>query len=305
MKVLVTGIAGFIGSKLARSLIDKGYEVVGIDDYSTGFKKNVPTESIMIEGDVSDPSTINKISQYNFDYIFHFAGQSSGEISFEDPVKDLKINTSSTLLLLDFAAKNNIKRFFYASSMSVYGDKKEYVDENSETDPKSFYGVGKLASEKYLSIYSSKNLKCTSLRLFNVYGDNQNLSNLKQGMISIYLSMAIKNGKIQVKGSKDRFRDFIEINDVIKAIHLLINANQKKSYETYNISTGNKTKVEKVIKLILQYLNSNIDVSYSGTTPGDQFGIYGDNKKIKMLGWSPSIKFEIGLKNLVLKHRNA
>ena len=192
MKVLVTGIAGFIGSKLATALIEKGYKVIGVDDFSTGFKKNVPSQSIMIEGDVSDPLTIEKINQYSFDYIFHFAGQSSGEISFEDPIKDLKINTSSTLLLLDFAARKNIKRFFYASSMSVYGDKKEYVDENSETDPKSFYGVGKLASEKYLSIYSNSNLKCTSLRLFNVYGENQNLSNLKQGMISIYYQWLLK-----------------------------------------------------------------------------------------------------------------
>ena len=302
MKVLVTGIAGFIGSKLATALIEKGYKVIGVDDFSTGFKKNVPSQSIMIEGDVSDPLTIEKINQYSFDYIFHFAGQSSGEISFEDPIKDLKINTSSTLLLLDFAARKNIKRFFYASSMSVYGDKKEYVDENSETDPKSFYGVGKLASEKYLSIYSNSNLKCTSLRLFNVYGENQNLSNLKQGMISIYLSMALKNGIIHVKGSKDRFRDFIEINDVIKAILFLQDTPQKSSNEIYNISTGNKTTVEKVIKLISQYLNTN--VSYSGSTPGDQFGIYGNNKKIMDLGWNPDIKFESGLKNLISKLKN-
>ena len=108
MKVLVTGIAGFIGSTLAKSLIGIGYEVVGIDDYSTGFKKNVPKESIMIEGDISDSSTINKLNKFSIDYIFHFAGQSSGEISFENPVRDLEINTKSTLLLLDFAVKNRV-----------------------------------------------------------------------------------------------------------------------------------------------------------------------------------------------------
>ena len=116
-----------------------------------------------------------------------------------------------------------------------YGDKNEYVDEQSETNPKSFYGVGKLASEKYLSIYSNRNLKCTSLRLFNVYGENQNLSNLKQGMISIYLSMALKNKNIEVRGSKDRFRDFVEINDVISAIIFLLDTNQENNYEVYNM----------------------------------------------------------------------
>ncbi len=304
MKVLVTGIAGFIGSTLAKSLIGNGYEVVGIDDYSTGFKKNVPKESIMIEGDISDSSTINKLNKFSIDYIFHFAGQSSGEISFENPVRDLEINTKSTLLLLDFAVKNRVKRFFYASSMSVYGDNNEYVDEQCETNPRSFYGVGKLASEKYLSIYSNSILKCTSLRLFNVYGDNQNLSNLKQGMISIYLSMALKNKEIIVKGSKDRFRDFIEINDVISAILFLLSNSQDNNYEVYNISTNVKTNVEEVITLILKYLNSDIDVAYLGSTPGDQFGIFGDNNKIKNLGWRPTIQFNKGLKNLILKLKN-
>lgn len=304
MKVLVTGIAGFIGSTLAKSLIGIGYEVVGIDDYSTGFKKNVPKESIMIEGDISDSSTINKLNKFSIDYIFHFAGQSSGEISFENPVRDLEINTKSTLLLLDFAVKNRVKRFFYASSMSVYGDNNEYVDEQCETNPRSFYGVGKLASEKYLSIYSNSILKCTSLRLFNVYGDNQNLSNLKQGMISIYLSMALKNKEIIVKGSKDRFRDFIEINDVISAILFLLSNSQDNNYEVYNISTNVKTNVEEVITLILKYLNSDIDVAYLGSTPGDQFGIFGDNNKIKNLGWRPTIQFNKGLKNLILKLKN-
>ncbi len=304
MKVLVTGIAGFIGSKLAKSLIERGYEVVGVDNYSTGFKKNVPKESVMIEGDISDPLTINKLNDYSLDYIFHFAGQSSGEVSFENPLKDLKVNTFSTLLLLDFATKKNIKRFFYASSMSVYGDKNEYVDEQSETNPKSFYGVGKLASEKYLSIYSNRNLKCTSLRLFNVYGENQNLSNLKQGMISIYLSMALKNKNIEVRGSKDRFRDFVEINDVISAIIFLLDTNQENNYEVYNISTNVKTKVKEVIKLILKYLSPDIEVTYSKSTPGDQFGIYGNNKKINNLGWNPDIQFDRGLKNLILKLNN-
>ena len=188
--------------------------------------------------------------------------------------------------------------------MSVYGDKNEYVDEQCDTNPKSFYGVGKLASEQYLSIYSNPNLKCTSLRLFNVYGANQNLSNLKQGMISIYLSMALKNKQIKVKGSKDRFRDFIEINDVISAIIFLIKNVQDNNYEVYNISTNFKTSVEEVIKLILKYLNSDIDISYLDSTPGDQFGIFGNNNKIKNLGWRSTIKFNEGLKNLILKLKN-
>ena len=188
---LVTGAAGFIGAAVAKQFIEQGSKVVTIDNLSTGFRGSIPEGVIFIEGNCQDKSIINQLNSYQFDAIFHISGQSSGEISFENPVYDLQTNTESTLLLLKYALKMNCKKFIYASTMSVYGNQSDIpIKEEASTFPQSFYAVGKLASERYLNIYSKYNIEIVALRLFNVYGTGQNIENLKQGKVSIYLAKA-------------------------------------------------------------------------------------------------------------------
>ena len=214
---LVTGGAGFVGSKLSIELISQGHDVVVVDDLSTGFVENIHSNSKFIKGNLSNQETIIKLKKFKFDSIFHIAGQSRRNC-FENPVVDLNSNVKSTINLLKYSLDSNCKNFIYASTMSVYGSEtsKEgligLTNEDQKCNPKSFYAVGKLASEMYLKIYSSFGIKCTALRLFNVYGEGQNMKNMKQGMASIFLGQAINNSSILVKGSKDRFRDFV-VND--------------------------------------------------------------------------------------------
>lgn len=298
---LVTGAAGFIGSKIAERLLADHYSVTTIDNLSTGKETVVPTGCRFIKGDVQDEKVISLLNNEHFDAIIHIAGQSSGEISFEKPVYDLQTNTQSTLLLLNFAKKTGCKKFIYASSMSTYGDHPEnpFVSEETPTIPKSFYAVGKLASENYMRIYSkSFGLDCIALRFFNVYGPGQNMDNLKQGMASIFLAMAIANKHIMVKGSKDRFRDFVHISDVVDAVLLAIG--KGNGFNVFNVSTGIPTTVENVIKEICLNLNYPVSVEYTTGTPGDQHGIYGDNSKIcNAFGWIPKYDFASGMKEFV------
>ncbi len=284
---LVTGGAGFIGSQLAVALINAGHQVTIIDNLSTGDRKNIPVKAEFILGDCADSETIKRLGGEKFSAILHIAGQSSGEISFEDPARDLKSNTLSTLLLLDYARNTGCDRFIYASTMSVYGsaDGKECFSENDPTDPLSFYAVGKLASEQYLKIYGKQyGIKTTALRFFNVYGPGQNLNNLKQGMISIYLRQFI-DGQfdcVTVKGSLDRYRDFIHIEDLVKIILRLMN--DKRTYgEILNVGTGVKTRVKEIVSSLANLLNSNKPVLIQKGTPGDQFGICADLKKLRSL----------------------
>jgi UDP-glucose 4-epimerase len=114
--------------------------------------------------------------------------------------------------------------------------------------------------------------------LFNVYGPGQNLSNLKQGMISIYIAMALKNNKIQIKGSGDRYRDFVYIDDVVCAFLSCIDY-QHKDFQVINISTGIRSRVNDVLKIIKNYWPQNIEIEFLNGTPGDQFGIVGNNQK--------------------------
>jgi len=296
---LVTGAAGFIGSAVARVLIAQGNRVITVDNLFTGFIKNVPKGVVLIKGNCQDYKIIAELEKYSFDAILHIAGQSSGEISFDDPVYDLQTNTQSTLLLLMLARKTGCKKFVYASSMSVYGDQPDApVSEDALTLPKSFYAIGKLASENYLRIYQQYGINSIALRLFNVYGIGQNMGNLRQGMVSIYLAQAIKNKHILAKGSPDRYRDFICIDDVVDAFLCALSSKQTL-FKVYNVGTEVRTTVRGLINSIKKNLPFDVTVEYKGFTPGDQFGVYADSSRIENeLGFTAKTRLDDGIKKM-------
>ena len=304
MTYLVTGGAGFIGSAIANKLINQGAKVYIIDNLRTGFLSNVNKKAIFIKGDFSKDETINKLDDIKFDAIFHIGGQSSGEISYEDPEYDLNTNTLSTIKLLQYSVKTGCSKFIYASTMSVYGEKenKEQFSEKDDTNPKSFYAVGKLASENYMKIFLQQfGINFVSLRYFNVYGIGQNLKNLKQGMVSIYLKQFMDNAfeKVEVKGDLNRFRDLIYIDDVVD---ITIEALQNDCYKNkvINVGTGKKTTVREIINLIKKYLHSEKKIEITDGTPGDQFGIYANTNKLLTLYDKKMITFEEGLEKMII-----
>ncbi len=299
-KYLVTGAAGFIGMAIAKDLVKSGYEVWTIDNLSTGFTENIPNGVEFINGNCQDESSIKALKKTKFDAILHFAGQSSGEISFDNPVNDLRTNTESTLKLINYGLKTGCRRFIYASSMSVYGDVLDMpISETHPCNPLSFYGVGKLASEHYLRIYQTKGIQPTSLRLFNVYGPGQNLFNLRQGMVSIYLAQMLNNQKIIVKGSPDRFRDFVYIEDVVRLTLMALN-NEVSIGKNYNIGTGIKTTVRDVLDKLIRNYRKEIKVEFTNPTPGDQLGITADIQLLKNdFEFDGLINFDNGLKKML------
>jgi len=276
--ILITGVAGFIGPKVASRFVEEGFQVVGVDDLSNGKLKNVPQSIDFIKGDLSKKKTIYLLPK-KCNQILHLAGQSSGEISFNDPIIDLEKNTVSTLNLINYGIEKKAKRLIYASSMSVYGQlSKKKVRENDKCKPLSCYGISKLMSENYLYIFK-KQIPFISLRMFNVYGPGQDMNNLMQGMVSIYLAQALKNKKIMIKGSLKRIRDFIFIDDVVECWFRASTSNESLN-EAINIGTGISTKVEKLIKIILQIIPET-KYHLLESTKGDQDFIYSDNTKLK------------------------
>lgn len=292
-KILITGVAGFIGSHVARKFLKEGFKVVGVDDLSGGNMDNVPADVDLIQGDLSLEDTMGLLPG-DCSKILHLAGQSSGEISFDDPIADLKKNTVSTLNLIRYGMENSIERLVYASSMSVYGAvQDEPVDENHSCLPLSCYGIGKLAAENYLRVYLKK-LPFVSLRMFNVYGPGQDLSNLRQGMVSIYLAQALENGKIEVKGSTERFRDFIFIDDVVE-IWFKAATFPSALMQNFNVGTGIKTTVKDILDSICKRVPGS---SYfiRGSTEGDQSGIFADVTKLSQyLGHTEFVPLDEGL----------
>lgn len=272
-RILITGVGGFIGSHIARRFVQEGYSVFGVDDFSSGRAENVPLGVGFIEGDLSRRSTIARIPP-DCRKILHLAGQSSGEISFDDPIKDLERNTVSTLNLMQYGMEHAIDCFLYASSMSVYGAVDDApISETRACLPLSCYGVGKYASEGYLRTFSSR-LPAGILRMFNVYGPGQDLSNLRQGMVSIFLAQALTSGRIEVKGSVERFRDFIFIGDAVEAWFRAATWGSAVG-RTLNVGTGVKTTVGELLQRICKLVPGAYYYVHS-STPGDQSGIYAD-----------------------------
>lgn len=296
---LVTGGAGFIGAAVAQKLLAARHDVVVVDNLTTGFRNNVPDGAVFVEGDCQDESLYARLPPRQYAAIYHIAGQSSGEISFDNPVYDLQTNTQSTLLLLKYALQSKCTRLLYASTMSVYGEQPDTpVAESAPTMPQSFYGVGKLASEHYLRIYRQYNVESAALRLFNVYGPGQNMDNLRQGMVSIYLAQALKNRHIHVKGSAGRFRDFVYIDDVVDAFFALEKVELGVT-PVYNVGTGMKTTVGDLVTKLCALLPFEVSVKYEGSTPGDMFGITSDCAKIaREIGWTAKVDMDNGLRRM-------
>jgi len=296
-KVLITGVAGFIGSQVAKRFIREGYEVIGVDDLSSGSVSNIPKGIEFIRSDLSEKTTIVKLPK-DCRKILHLAGQSSGEISFDDPEIDLKKNTISTLNLIRYGLDNDVERIVYASSMSIYGQVAAGpVSEAQKPSPLSCYGVGKLATETYLDVYKNQ-LPFVALRMFNVYGPGQDLSNLKQGMVSIYVAQALATGRIEVKGSLTRFRDFIYIDDVVEA-WFRAGTYTSALGKRLNVGTGRKTTVAELLHRVCSLMPGSTHF-VTNHTPGDQTGIFADVAEINnCLGMYDFTLLENGLPKLI------
>jgi UDP-glucose 4-epimerase len=296
-KILITGVAGFIAAHVARRFLLEGFQVVGVDDFSSGRPENVPDGVEFIQGDLADPKTISGIPS-GCQVILHLAGQSSGEISFDDPVADLNKNIVSSLNLIRYGIRHKALRFVYASSMSVYGPVNEQpVDETYSCSPLSCYGVGKLATEGYLRVYQTQ-LPYVALRMFNVYGPGQDLSNLRQGMVSIYLAQALANGRIEVKGDIGRYRDFIFIDDVVEAWWRAAFRPEAEN-QIINVGTGIKTTVGELLQRVCSLVPGS-DYFVNGGTPGDQAGVHANTNQLgRILDLTRFTPLDSGLKSFV------
>lgn len=302
-RILVTGGAGFIGSHLAGRLLDLGASVHIIDNLSTGVQANIPLGAAFHYLDLSSPGFPKTLPAGPFDAVCHLAAQSSGEVSHADPVYDLSVNATSTLLLAHWCQQLAIPRFVYASSMAVYGDVNRLpVSEEHPCQPLSYYGISKLVSEHYIRLAQAKGLPTTVFRMFSVYGPGQNLDNLKQGMVSIYLAYLLKGSPIPVKGSLDRVRDQVYIDDVVDAwVQALLNP--AAAGKTYNLGSGHPTRVGELLALLVEAFGGSSEahrIVREEPTPGDQMAVYADISRIQAdLRWTPHTELRDGLTAMV------
>ena len=238
------------------------------------------------------------------------AAQSSGPRSFSIPEVDINLNIIGTLNIIKFCKEKNIKHLIFASSFVVYGNsnsKKEKASENDPTNPESIYANSKLTCENLLRVYAQPlGIKWNVLRMFNIYGEGQDLNSTDQGIVGIFSGMIIKSNIITVNGKLDRFRDIVNIEDVARCWELCL---IKKRYnQIFNLGTGKKTTIKKLIHQISHVLKKNKKIKInvnSNSAKGDILGCYADiSKTKKLLNYKPLINLEDGLKKMLKSYIN-
>ena len=296
---LVTGGAGFIGSHLVDRLLEKGYRVVVIDDLSTGKLKNLNPRATFYHVDITSPSLQEVFHKESPDLVFHLAAQISVSESTKDPIKDSNINVTGTLRLLEAARRSGIEKFIYSSTGgALYGDPETNpCSEETPIVPLSPYGLSKYLAEKYVELYHRLyHLDYTILRYGNVYGPRQDPHG-EAGVVAIFSQLMLEGKQPQIFGAGDQERDFVYVGDVVEANILAI---QEGERDAFNIGTGQGTSVNRIFELLQSIIGYKWDAEHRPGRPGEVYKISLEcSKAFRVLGWSPQVTLEEGLRNTV------
>ena len=291
-RALVTGGAGFIGSNLSRALLEKGLDVIIIDNLSMGKIENIPKGATFVKGDILDESILKEIVP-SVDIIFHQAAKVSIRESVKEFFNDANNNLMGTLNLLKSCCNSSVKKFIYASSMAVYADSESCapIGEDYIQEPISPYGISKLASEKYcLSLAKEIGMDCIILRYFNTYGKGQTLTPYV-GVITIFINNLLNGEPPIIFGDGNQKRDFIHVGDVVQANLKAMEWNGSKGI--FNIGTGEPKSVNEVARILCKKINSDIEPVYGEEKKGElKNSIANLEKAKKELGFSPVGRFE-------------
>lgn len=305
-KIVITGGAGFIGSHIAEALV-ADHEVIIIDNldeyYSPLLKqKNLDAiqekgEYTFINGDITDPSLVQRVIDDTVDYVYHEAAQAGVRISVENPFKPNTINVVGTLNVLQAARDAGVKRVINASSSSVYG-KVQYLpfDEKHPTQPVSPYGVSKLAAEHYCRVfYEVYGLPTVSLRYFTVYGPRMR----PDLAITIFTGKMLANEPIMVYGDGEQTRDFTYIDDIVRVNLDLLKTNAADGY-AMNVGGGHRITVNDLICHLREITGSASEVVYSDKQKGDaEHTLASVELAGELVGYRPEVAIRDGLVRFV------
>ncbi len=300
MKILVTGGAGFIGSKIADAYIDEGHDVVILDNMSSGKEKNIPEKAKFIKGDIRDKSIVDLFEFEQFDLVSHHAGQIDVRRSCVDPFFDAQVNVIGSIAMLDFCRQFKVKKFVFASTGgAIYGQQDTYpASESHQTRPLSPYGIDKRSVEHYIYWYSQVyGFSGTSLRYANVFGPRQNPHG-EAGVIAIWCDKMISGEQPVIYGTGAQTRDFVFIDDVVEA-NLLV-SKLDNCYQIYNIGTGSETSIRTIFREMNKLFGNKFKEIHEDAQPGEQLRSSINSAKAKLeLGWQPRVTLQKGLSKTV------
>jgi len=292
-KIVVTGGAGFIGSHIVDALVQEGYEVHIIDNLFSGKKENVNKKATLHIVDIRDRGKIIPIFK-NVKYVFHEAAMPQVQYSIENPIETNDVNVNGLLNVLEAAKINKAKRVIFASSSSVYGEQEVLPTiETISANPLSPYAAHKYIGEIYCKLYSQiYDLETVCLRYFNVYGSRINLEGAYPLVIGYFIKMRKLGKPLPITGDGDQTRDFVHVNDVVKANLLAMKSSRVGRGEFINIGGGRRFSVNRIAELIggavehvlprIEPLDTQADIS----------------KAKDLLKWEPIVPLKNGIAEL-------
>ncbi|MCK4362887.1 MAG: NAD-dependent epimerase/dehydratase family protein [Dehalococcoidia bacterium] len=303
MKILVTGGAGFIGSHLVEALIERGDEVVVVDNLSTGCRENVNPQTELYELSVGDLGLADIFERERPDIVSHHAAQIDLRRSVAEPLFDAQENILGSLNVIVNSVRYGVRNFIYASSGgAVYGEPQYLpVDENHPINPTSQYGVSKHTVEHYLHSYALQyGLNYVVLRYPNVYGPRQNPLG-EAGVVAIFARQMLGGERPTIFGSGDKTRDYTHVSDVVSA-NLL--AMEQGKNAICNIGTGVETSDQEIFDALAAALGYDSAPLYTSVRPGEIQRICLDwSKAERELGWRPQLLLKEGIAKTVAYFR--
>ena len=295
MKFVITGGAGFIGSHIAKHLVEKNHDVTVIDNLSRGRLENlskIKEEIVFRKMDILDFDLLKEVI-FNSDGIFHQAALTSVPESFTQKEKYHNVNVKGTENIFKLA-KEFRKKVVYASSSSIYGNTTTIpIHENSEKNPINPYGVTKLDDEKLAKKYHNLGLSVIGLRYFNVYGIGQ--TNDYAGVITKFIDQINLNKSPIIFGDGTHTRDFISVEDIAKAN--LLSMESKSDFSFLNIGTGISTSIKELAEIMIELSGKKMEISYDDLPLGDVKDSLADVSLAKrLINWNYEISLKTGLK---------
>ncbi|MEQ8906693.1 SDR family oxidoreductase [Ekhidna sp.] len=310
-KVLVTGGAGFIGSNLIASLLDRNYQVVCLDNLSTGSKKNIE-EFIgdknfeFVEGDILDYQLLLKLSKDAF-AVSHQAALGSVPRSIQDPITSNRVNIEGTLNVFKACVDNQVKRVVYAASSSTYGDLEGLPKKEERIGkPLSPYAVTKFVNELYADVFHRVyGLNTIGLRYFNVFGPKQNPDGPYAAVIPLFINAILSKKSPVINGDGSHSRDFTFVENAVQANIKSLEASMVNYNTVYNIAFGQKTTLNDLVSYINTIEGTKIEPLLVDEREGDiKHSLADISKAIKNLNYNPLYSIEEGLKLTIDWYKN-
>ena len=292
-RVLVTGVAGFVGSNLAKRLLDGGYGVRGIDNLSAGTLENIDARVDFHQGDIRDPEIHSLFD--GVDGVFHLAAKNCLSECLKDPMGAASINVLGTLNVLEAARKAGVRKIIYADTSAEYEGIAEFPTKESTIRPIGVYAASKHGGasfcESYRELYK---MNITAVRYFNVYGPAQDWRRVVPPVMSAFIIRMLSGERPLIYGSGEKRRDFIYVDDV-NDFHLLVLEDPRADGRVFNVGSGINFSVNEVYELIERRLKTGLQPIYMPDLPGEAEITLADIAESRSLGWRPKIDINEGL----------